>query len=88
MYKVKFILGEDKYVKILIHSPNNDPFEIDSASYELLRYGEVEDSGAALIDEHAIGMKLCPRERAVYNLTITYKVVDTTRKVQIQLEVV
>lgn len=88
MNKVKYILGEDKYVKILIHSPNNDPFEIDSASYELLRYGEVEDSGAALIDEHIIGMKLCPQKRTTYELMITYKVIDTTRKVQIQLEVV
>lgn len=88
MNKVKFILGEDKYVKILLHSPNNEPFEIDSATYELVKYGEIEDSGAALIDGHKIGMKICPKEKSDYDLIVTYKVVDTTRKTQIRLEVI
>ena len=43
--KVKFILGEDKHVKLLIRSPNDEPFTILSAHYSLLRYGEAEASG-------------------------------------------
>ena len=40
--RVKFILGEDKHIELLIRSPNNEPFTIISASYDLRRYGEVE----------------------------------------------
>ena len=34
MNKIRFILGEDKHVKLLVRSPNDEPFTILTASYE------------------------------------------------------
>lgn len=87
MLTANYILGEDKYVRLLLHSPHDEPFEILSASYELCLHGTVEDSGTALIDGHEIGAKLRPEKRDSYELTITYVVADTTRKVRVRLEV-
>lgn len=61
MNKVKFILGEDKHVKLLIRSPNDEPFTILSAHYSLLRYGEVEASGECEIDGHYLDVKISPQ---------------------------
>lgn len=88
MIRAKFILGEDKYVKIMLHAPNDEPFEISEAFYKLSIYGEQEDSGLALIDGHKIGIKLCPKQKGTYELVFTYKVVDTTRKALVELEVI
>lgn len=43
--RVRFIQGEDKHVKLLVRSPNNEPFTILAASYSLSRFGEVESHG-------------------------------------------
>jgi hypothetical protein len=39
--KIRFILGEDKHVKLLVRSPNDEPFTILTASYELARYTDI-----------------------------------------------
>lgn len=81
MNKVKFILGEDKHVKLLIRSPNDEPFTILSAHYSLLRYGEAEDG-------HYLDVKISPQNKACYVLEITYVVGDSTRKARIEVEVI
>ena len=88
MRTVKYILGEDKYVKVLVHSPDNEPFVIEWAEYELARKDEVVDTGQCIIEEHYISRKLAPAEVGIYTLTITYRVADTTRKTKLRLEVV
>lgn len=88
MNKVKFILGEDKHVKLLIRSPNDEPFTILSAHYSLLRYGEVEASGECEIDGHYLDVKISPYNKSCYVLEITYVVADSTRKARIEVEVI
>lgn len=84
---VKYILGEDKYVKLLLHSPKNEPFEVESAMYELSTGNQVESTGSATVDGHYISMKLSPKTRGFYKLTVTYAVADTVRKVKIDVYV-
>ena len=43
--KIRFILGEDKHVKLLVRSPNDEPFTILTASYELARYTDIVVQG-------------------------------------------
>ena len=45
MNKIRFILGEDKHVKLLVRSPNDEPFTILTASYELARYTDIVVQG-------------------------------------------
>lgn len=85
---VKFILGEDKYVKIRLHSPNGEKFIIDGASYELSLYGEEEISGDAIIEGEYISAKINPKRTGHYVLEFTYHIADTTRKCRIKLEVI
>lgn len=83
----KYILGEDKHVTLLIHSQNNEPFEIESAQYELKRNGNVEDSGQCVIDGHYVKAKLNPKATGLYEYIVTYSVADETRKAKIRIEV-
>lgn len=85
---VNFIQGEDKYVKLLIHSQNDEPFEIEGAEYELRRYTDVEESGECIVDGHYISAKLNPEKTGQYELIVTYRVADTVRKAKIRIEVV
>lgn len=86
--RVKFILGEDKHIELLIRSPNNEPFTIISASYDLRRYGEMEASGECDINGHYLDIKLAPQCKACYVLEVTYMVADSTRKARIEVEVI
>lgn len=87
MNKIKFIQGEDKHVKLLVRSPDNEPFTILSASYTLSRYGEVEAQGACYIDDHYLDIKVAPTKKALYILEVTYVVGDSTRKARLEVEV-
>ena len=87
MNKIKFIQGEDKHVKLLVRSPDNEPFTILSASYTLSRYGEVEAQGECYIDDHHLDIKIAPAKKAVYILEVTYVVGDSTRKARLEVEV-
>ena len=86
--KVKFILGEDKHVKLLIRSPNDEPFTILSASYKLIRYEEIETDGECEINEHYLDVKISPQNKGCYVLEITYTVGDSKRKARIEVEVI
>lgn len=66
MNKIKFIQGEDKHVKLLVRSPDNEPFTILSASYTLSRYGEAEAQGECHIDDHYLDIKIAPTKKAAY----------------------
>lgn len=87
MLTANYILGEDKYVRLLLHSPHDEPFEIAEAHYELKLYEETEESGSAIIDGHEIGVRLCPNNRGIYELIFTYSVADTVRKVSVNVVV-
>ena len=87
MNKIKFIQGEDKHVKLLVRSPDNEPFTILSASYTLSRYGEVEVQGECYIDDHYLDIKIAPTKKAAYVLEVTYVVGDSTRKARLEVEV-
>ena len=66
--RVRFIQGEDKHVKLLVRSPNNEPFTILAASYSLSRFGEVESHGECEINGHYLDIKLhqCKRRSLIY----------------------
>lgn len=87
MNRIKFIQGEDKHVKLLVRSPDNEPFTILSASYTLSRYGEVEALGECYIDEHYLDIKIAPTKKAAYILEVTYVVGDSIRKARLEVEV-
>lgn len=75
---VAFDLGENRHVKLRIHSVKNDLFEIKNASYVLYKKDseEPEDSGSSNIYEHIIDTVICPKELGEYVLKITYHIAD------------
>ena len=88
MNRVKYILGEDKHIKLLIRSPNNEPFTIFDATYVLKDYNEIESEGSCEIDGHYLDIKLSPKRKSpLYVLEVTYKVADSVRKARIRIEV-
>lgn len=88
MNKIKFILGEDKHVKLLVRSPNDEPFVILSAFYELTRYKDVVVKGECDINGHYLDCKISPKETGTHILEVTYTVADSIRKARIEVEVV
>lgn len=88
MNRIKFILGEDKHIRLLIRSPNNEPFTILQATYKLSIYGEIEKQDAAEIDKHHLDIKLSPQRKGYYELEITFKIADSIRKAKYEVEVV
>lgn len=63
MNKIRFILGEDKHIKLLVRSPNDEPFTILTASYELARYTDIVVQGECDINGHYLDCKI---ERNTY----------------------
>lgn len=87
MNKIRFILGEDKHVKLLVRSPNDEPFTILTASYELARYTDIVVQGECDINEHYLDCKIAPEEKGTHILEVTYTVATGekfTISVQIQ----
>ncbi len=78
MQKLKFYLGEERHVRLLIHATNGEPFTIRDAHYELKCAGQVEAEGECTIDGHVIGARICPQKRVCYQLYFTYQVADET----------
>lgn len=77
---IVFDHGERRHVRLLIHSCKNEAFEILDAAYELTALGdeEPEDSGACVISEHIIDMAICPQNKGMYRLEVTYHIADET----------
>lgn len=88
---VKFILGEDRHVKFLVHSNKNERFEITEASWELLMYGKAELSGTCTItvenQENYLDVKLMPQKTGTYTLMLTYSVGDEIIKNAVEIQV-
>ena len=82
MNKIRFILGEDKHVKLLV------PFTILTASYELARYTDIVVQGECDINDHYLDCKIAPKEKGTHVLEVTYAVADSIRKARIEVEVV
>ncbi|HLO11490.1 MAG TPA: hypothetical protein VK190_04475 [Pseudoneobacillus sp.] len=84
-----FIKGERKEVRIKIASRKNDPFTIDEATYELVKWGDtlIETSGVATITDKEVSAIIEPLNVGTYNLTFTYKIVGETMKAPVQIKV-
>mgnify|MGYP001203785761 CR=1 FL=1 len=48
---VRFLLGEDKYVRFLIHSTVDERFVIKEANWRLLLNGKEESSGMCDVEQ-------------------------------------
>ena len=87
MQKIRFDLGEDRHVRLLVHATNDEPFAVRSASWKLCYGGTEEASGQCMIDGHVIDVKISPEIRTTYYLIITYQVADETLIEKIEVEV-
>lgn len=89
VYKRDWILGEDKYIELEVHSKQSGPIVIPSASWELKKNmdADPEQAGACEIDGALISVLVEPRETGVYTLEITYEIPPETRKVRVILNV-
>ncbi len=81
---VKFIQGEDRYVKFEVHSAEEQVI-IESARYSLSIHGIEEKEGNCdiLSDDDGktiIRVKINPSEKGYYELEITYCIADETLK--------
>lgn len=88
MNKIRFIRGEDKHVKLLVRSPNDEPFTILTAAYKLSRYTDIVAQGECDINNHYLDCKIAPAEKGMHILEVTYTVADSTRKARIEVEVI
>jgi hypothetical protein len=85
---MEFILGEKKEVKIRITSTTNDPFAIQSASYELLkRGGTIVDEGQCEIHENILRALIQPKESGSFILYFTYSIANEILKSDVSIEV-
>lgn len=87
MQRIQFRTGEDRHVRLLVHSTNGEPFTIHGASWELSYVGKLEASGECEIDGHVIDAKIAPETRATYQLAIIYRVADETLVEKIEVVV-
>lgn len=88
--KVKeFTLGEEKYVTLEVFSNyGQDDFVISEADWELLKDGELEDTGICRVDKHLISSLIEPKEpRRFYELVVTFTIGAEKLKQRIKLEV-
>lgn len=91
--RATYILGEDKHIKILVHSTRKERFEVIKAEYILKNGDNVEDSGPCEIivdgDKNYLDAKISPHERSrLYKLEVTFWVLDEIRKVIVDIEVI
>lgn len=84
----RFILGENKRIKIKIVATDRKPFTITTASYELY-FNEytLEESGVCDVEQNLITTKINPKKNGVYTLIVTYVIGDETLKESLQIEV-
>lgn len=78
MQRITFKVGEQRYVRLLVHATNGDAFLIRDARWELIGAGCVESEGECLIQDHEISAYIKPQKRVTYQLRIIYRVADET----------
>lgn len=90
---IRFILGEDRHVKYLVHSVKQEYFTIREAAFRLIHDGETEAEGVCEIvreeEGYSVDAKIQPLNRSrLYVLEITLHIADEVIKNREQMEVV
>lgn len=70
------ILGEKRTISLLVTSLDETPFSIKNASYQLKLGDEVEDEGAAIIDEQSLIVNISPKMVGRYILEFVMQIAD------------
>lgn len=70
------ILGEKRTISLLVTSLDEAPFSIKNASYRLKLGDEVEDEGAAIIDEQSLIVNISPKMVGRYILEFVMQIAD------------
>lgn len=70
------ILGEKRTISLLVTSLDEAPFSIKNASYQLKLGDEVEDEGAAIIDEQSLIVNISPKMVGRYILEFVMQIAD------------
>ena len=78
MQRITFKVGEQRYVRLLVHATNCEVFLIREARWELIGSGCIESEGECLIQDHEISAYIIPKKRVTYQLRIIYRVSDET----------
>lgn len=78
MQRIRFQIGEERHVRILIHATDGAPFTIRNAGWELKQYGTAEDSGECGIKDQILDAFIAPKKRTAYQLVFTYQIADET----------
>lgn len=88
MQKIKFDVGEQRHVRLLIHAADNAPFRIKEAAWELWYAGERIDLSTCGIEDHIIDVFLsAPDRKTSYTLIVTYHINDEVLVEQIEVVV-
>lgn len=78
--RVVFDPGETRHVRLRIVNVNDEPFEITTAEYEMIRkYNKnVVASGQPVILDHVMDVLISPPDHGDYLLKYTYVIGDET----------
>lgn len=76
MNYMDMILGEKRTISLLVTSLDETPFSIKNASYQLKFGDEVEDEGAAIIDEQSLIVNISPKMVGRYILEFVMQIAD------------
>lgn len=87
MQKTHFYLGEERHVRIMVDSTNDEPFQIRDATWKLFLADTVEDQGECIVDEHVIDARIAPKQKSTYLLCFYYHVADERLMEQIEVAV-
>lgn len=76
MNYMDMILGEKRTISLLVTSLDEALFSIKNASYQLKLGDEVEDEGAAIIDEQSLIVNISPKMAGRYILEFVMQIAD------------
>lgn len=76
MNYMDMILGEKRTISLLVTSLDEAPFSIKNVSYQLKLGDEVEDEGAAIIDEQSLIVNISPKMVGRYILEFVMQIAD------------
>lgn len=76
MNYMDMILGEKRTISLIVTSLDDVPFSIKNALYQLKFGDEVEDEGAAIIDEQSLIVNISPKTVGRYILEFTMQIAD------------
>ena len=83
-----FILGEEKYIDIVVKSLWRENFAINSATWELLDdKGTKAAGGDCEINEHTISCLVAPPRAGCFELIVSYYIAPEKRKAKVIIQV-